>query len=56
MESESTGTPVLTHQEFAARLATWLEEFTAKPGGVVGSVDTQGYVLPLDWMLKRQAA
>lgn len=45
-----------THQERAARLAEWLEKFTACPGGVVGRVDTRGYVLPADWIFKKQAS
>lgn len=55
MEPEPIGTPLLTHQERAARLAQWFEKFMSEPGGVIGSVDTRGYVLPLDWMFKRQA-
>lgn len=44
------------HQERAELLAKWLAEFTANPGGLVGTVRTTGYVFSEGWSSKRQAA
>jgi hypothetical protein len=44
------------HQERAEQLAKWLAEFTENPGGLVGTVRTDGYVLPEGWVFQRQAA
>ena len=44
------------HQERAEQLAKWLAEFTANPGGLVGTVRTDGYVFSEGWTTKRQAA
>lgn len=45
-----------THLERAEQLAKWLAEYMESPGGLVGKVDTRGYVFTEGWNLKRQAS
>lgn len=45
-----------THLERAEQLAKWLAEYMESPGGLVGKVDTRGYVFAEGWNLRRQAS